>query len=83
MNILQEKNEPLILDYERILPDLKSAFRLKEGEFIINRSAFRWVRDNMFISNAYESTDIDDICEMKDWEVVVKYGEHIAICKNK
>lgn len=35
------------------------------------------------VSNAYESRSMEVVCKERGWEIVVRYGAHIAIIKDK
>lgn len=68
-----------ILDYERLDYDLWKNIATKQEESVLVRHAFRWFRNGEAVSNAYESRDLESICEERNWKIVVRYGDHIAI----
>lgn len=71
----------LLLDYERLLnaAEISKAILTMKGESVLIRNAFRWKKDGMVVSNAYEGHSLEEVCEERGWTIVVKYGEHIAI----
>lgn len=71
------------MDYERLHDDIWRHFTVHRGEWVLHRGAFRWRRNGNFISNGYESFGMESICEENGWDVVEKYGEHIAIIRDK
>lgn len=72
----------MTLDYERINHELMSkAIGTSNDEFVITRGAFRWSKDGQFIPNAFEIFCVETVCEDNNWEIVAKYGNHIAVCK--
>lgn len=73
-----EKNVS-ILDFERLDYDLWKNIATKQGESVLVRHAFRWSRNGEFVPNAYESRDLESICEERNWKIVERYGDHIAI----
>jgi hypothetical protein len=70
-----------LLDYERLLnaEEISRAILTLKGESVLIRNAFRWKKDGMVVSNAYECHGMEEVCEERGWKIVVKYGEHIAI----
>lgn len=73
-----------ILDYERLYDAgaiSKSIYTLP-GESVLIRNAFRWKRDGVVVSNAYEMQDMEQVCQDRGWEIVVRYGDHIAIIRH-
>ena len=71
-----------ILDYERLDPKvLGHGFRLKQGEFLLVRQPFRWLRDSSVIPNAYEMFTMEQVCRDNGFQIVETYGDNIAICK--
>lgn len=71
-----------LLDYERLGTDLWKHIGVSEEESVAVRHAFRWFKNGELLSNAYESMSIEQICEDRGWEIVTKYGDHIAIIKS-
>lgn len=70
-----------LLDYERLLnaEEISRAILTLKGESVLIRNAFRWKKDGMVVSNAYECHGMEEVCEERGWKIIVKYGEHIAI----
>lgn len=71
-----------LMDYERLHDDIWKHITVNSGESVITRGPFRWRCNGFFISNGYEMFEAESICEENGWEIVVKYGEHIAIIKD-
>lgn len=76
-----QETVPKMLAHERInAKAIAAAILCWEGEFVIVRSAFRWLKHGTdVIPNAYEMFDMEQVCEERDWRIVERYGDHIAI----
>ena len=69
-----------MLDYERLnAAEIAKAIYTVPGESVIVRSAFRWLRNGEVIPNGYEMFSMEGICEDRNWKIVARYGDHIAI----
>lgn len=72
------------IDFERITGDtIASCFKTQDDESVLVRQPFRWLRDGKVISNAYESYDLEGICNERGWEIVHRYGDSLAIVRTK
>lgn len=68
-----------LLAYERLRPDLHLLIETCEGERVIQRQPFNWLKDGILICNGVEGQSMEHICEERGWQIVEKYGEHLGI----
>jgi hypothetical protein len=73
-----------LVDFERINGDtIASCFKTQDDESVLVRQPFRWLRDGKVVSNAYESYDLECLCNERGWEIVHRYGNSLAIVRTK
>lgn len=77
-----DSHEHVVAPHERIQPDkISEAIGHSGNEFVVCRSAFRWMRDGQVIPNAYESFSLQGICEDNGWSIVCQYGDSLAVLR--
>lgn len=68
-----------ILDYERLNANIYECILTFEGESVLVRQPFRWMKNGEVVPNAYECLDLEQICEERNWKIIAKYGDSLAI----
>ena len=72
------------LPYERLDPDgITKSIICLDGEMVLVRSSFNWRLNSNPIPNGREGIPMENLCEDWGWEIVEKYGDHIAIVREK
>ena len=78
---LRDVDSTRLLAYERLNREIWKSILTMPGESVLIRHAFRWHKNGEVVSNAYESRELNSLCEEHGWKVVQMFGEHIAIIK--
>lgn len=50
-----------------------------DNESVLVRNSFRWKKDGEAIPEASSAMSLEQVCGERGWNIIERYGEHLAI----